>query len=109
MTTTEKSTELEPRKILRFVISDRVITGRYMDVNNSLVQIRVLEDSMGLFHDGDHTNIHKHYLDEFEDEEYVESQEYLKLNWAQKWFGKHYMGLVVVITCIAAIIWSLAT
>lgn len=109
MTTTKKTNELEPRKVLRFVIKDRVITGRYVDVNNKLVQIRVLQDSMNAFDNGDHTNIHKHFLDEWEDELYVESQEYLKLNLMQKWFGKHYLGLITLVAAIIATVWASVT
>jgi hypothetical protein len=96
------------RKLLTFEMHGRTIKGHYMDVNKKLVQIRVSEDSDGIFQKGDYTNLHKGFLTEYEDEIYIQTEEYYKLNILQKVGGKYYLGYPVAAGIIYGL-WRLFT
>ncbi len=94
MIETEKETV--PSRLLTFEMNERVVRGWYVETGDTLVQVKVYSDSKGIFKEGDHTNIHKHFLQDLEDQEFISQCQYDKLNIIQKWFGKYYIGIPVL-------------
>ena len=88
-------TTTKKEKILTFERQGRIIKGKFVAVYSGLIQIFVTEDEEGKYKAGDFTNIRKEFLTEYEDELFIEMEEYKELSIPQKLFGKYYLGLAI--------------
>lgn len=90
-------------RILDFRFGDRYVKGIYIDVDGKNILVKITHDSDNKFKVGDTHNIDRGFLDRFSDEIFIERIEYSRLNTAQKWLGKHYFGLPLVVLILWAI------
>jgi hypothetical protein len=93
----EAREEAKRQRIITFDINGRIISGTFIEVGRTLIQIRILKDSKDILKKGDHTNIHRHFLEDDLDRRFIDDCEYDNLNIVQKWTGKYYLGIPLVI------------
>ena len=101
MTTTEK-----PPRILTFYFDNRQVKGKFIGSFGKEVQIIVTEDSENIKKVGDYAQMKKKHLTEYEDEIFIEDFEYSELSPMQKFFGRYYLGLIVILSAIGGIIYA---